>query len=313
MSTMKTSSDGIKFLERHEGVVLKAYRDPVGILTIGAGLTKASGVINPRPGQVITNAQASDLLAKALERNYEPRVRKAMPDALQREFDGGVSFDWNTGAIHRASWVVAWRARNWIDVKRRLAMWKKAGGRVLPGLVRRRHEEFELVRFGMYGKGLTHNPPSGYAMFVVDQSHAQVLDLRGVFQKLGYEPGQSERGILRAAVEAFQRDHDLTVDGLIGRATLSTIQRRLDAVAKLKTPVATTAAGGGTATASDEIATGLPDVSAALPSAQIATLGTITAVIGVGLLLWLAWRYRDVVAAKVQNRFPSIAAKLRSF
>ena len=51
---MQLSDKGLAFLETHEGVVLKAYRDPVGVWTIGAGLTAASGVVKPKAGMVIT-------------------------------------------------------------------------------------------------------------------------------------------------------------------------------------------------------------------------------------------------------------------
>ena len=62
---MQTSQRGIAFLERHEGVVLRAYRCPAGHWTIGAGLTAASGVVTPKPGMVITRKEATRLLAVA--------------------------------------------------------------------------------------------------------------------------------------------------------------------------------------------------------------------------------------------------------
>ncbi|MGB3408608.1 MAG: lysozyme, partial [Jannaschia sp.] len=147
---MQTSAKGIAFLERHEGVVLQAYRDPVGIWTIGAGLTKASGVVTPVAGMVITAKQATRLLEKALPK-YERRTATAMPGAAQHALDGGVSFDYNTGAIHRASWVAAFRENKRQAVRDGLALWRKGGGRVLPGLVRRRSEEAELILNANYG------------------------------------------------------------------------------------------------------------------------------------------------------------------
>ena len=146
-----TSPMGIEFLERHEGVVLKAYRCPAGVWTIGAGLTSASGVVKVTPGMRITHDAARGLLAKALARNYEPRVRRAVPGANQHEFDAAVSFDFNTGAIHRASWVKAFARRDWNAVRSGLAAWRKGGGKVLPGLVRRREEEYQLMRYARYG------------------------------------------------------------------------------------------------------------------------------------------------------------------
>ena len=139
---MQTSSKGIAFIESHEGVVLKSYRCPAGRWTIGTGITTASGVAKVTAGMTITRQQASELLHKALRRNYEPRVARAMPGAKQNEFDGGTSFDFNTGAIHKAGWVKLWRTKAAASkIRAALGQWKKGGGRVLPGLVRRRAEE----------------------------------------------------------------------------------------------------------------------------------------------------------------------------
>ncbi|MEM9788445.1 MAG: glycoside hydrolase family protein [Pseudomonadota bacterium] len=305
---MKTSPQGIEFLERHEGVVLKAYRDPVGIWTIGAGLTSMSGVIKVKAGMRLTKKEASRLLAKALERNYEPRVRKAMPNAGQHEYDGGVSFDFNTGAIHRASWVKAWlrRPRDWVDVRRRLKLWNKASGRVLPGLVRRREEEAALMQHGAYGHAVkARRAADDDARVVVRLSTEEFFAARDGFLKLGYDVGEGLSGIKEKGVRAFQRDHDLTVDGIIGRATLSTLQRRLDAQAKVKVP-AVVAGGGAAGGTTGEVAdtTELP-----LPT----ELGWVVFAIGLMWLLWLAYRYRDAIAVKVQGRFPKLATFLRSF
>ena len=104
---MRISEPGLAMLEAEEGVVLRAYRCPAGVWTIGAGLTAASGVVKPGPGMVITPEAAKDLLARALARNYEPAVTRAMEPGhpVAHEFDAGVMFHFNTGAIGRASWV----------------------------------------------------------------------------------------------------------------------------------------------------------------------------------------------------------------
>ena len=39
---MKVSERGLAFVARHEGFVAGAYRDPVGMLTIGYGFTMGS-------------------------------------------------------------------------------------------------------------------------------------------------------------------------------------------------------------------------------------------------------------------------------
>lgn len=307
---MQTSAKGRADLKLHEGDVLKAYRCPAGIWTIGVGLTSASGVVKVKPGMVITREESDRLLSEALRRNYGPRVAKAMPNAKQHEFDGGVSFDFNTGAIHRASWVKAWRILDWVMVEAGLKRWTKGGGKVLPGLVRRREAEYQMIRFGRYAseKQVAVRPARATAARItLELSNAELADVRDAFRQLGFDPGQSTDHVALSAVCGFQARHDLTVDGVLGRATLSTLQRALDARAKAKPAgVVTAAAGGATAVPNPSVTdlTGLADL-AWLPAA----------VLGLSLAygLWLAWRYRDQVASAVQSPMPRVAAFLRSF
>lgn len=162
----QTSSKGVAFLERHEGVVLKAYRCPAGVWTIGPGLTAGSGVVRPKAGMTITRAEATHLLQLALRQNYEPGVKRVMPGARQHEFDAGVSFHFNTGAIGRASWVRRWIERDWNATRAAMRAWNKGGGKVLPGLTRRREEEFRLLEHGDYGQGV--RMPGGHARSLRD-------------------------------------------------------------------------------------------------------------------------------------------------
>jgi lysozyme len=296
---MQTSERGIGFLKRHEQVVLRAYRCPAGIWTIGAGLTKASGVVDPGPGMVITEAEADRLLALALAK-YERRTDRAMPGASQPAFDGGVSFDFNTGAIHRASWVPAWIGGNMPKMREQLRRWNRGGGRVLPGLTRRREEEANLIEYGDYGRHAPPPVPFGLARVPLDLSPDELTAARIGFEMLGYAPGPDARGVDVVAVRRFQADHDLTVDGIMGRATLSTLQRRLDARGKAATGAGVTATGGA-ATAAD------------VPVPEWAVGFDVTILLaGAAALLWLAWTYRDVLAAKLAPHLPRLAALLRS-
>ncbi|SFJ36227.1 glycoside hydrolase family protein [Albimonas pacifica] len=303
---MHTSEKGVAFLERHEGVVLKAYRDAVGVLTIGAGLTKASGVVDPKPGMTITREEASRLLALALERNYEPAVRDEMPRAEQHEFDAGVSFHFNTGAIARASWVDAWLLGEWDLARSKLLLWNKGGGKVLPGLVRRRGEEFTLLRWGVYHGA----PPAAgdvrVAREVVPLDPTELAAVRTGFASLGYDPGEGLAGVAVEVVRAFQADHDLTVDGIIGRATLSTLQRMLDARKK----AATTAAVGGGAGTTAPIAAETAAAAGDFPAWAEWVAWAVVA-LALARLAWLAWSYRDAIAARVQGVAPGLAARLR--
>jgi lysozyme len=304
---MRISEAGIAMLEAEEGVVLRAYRCPAGVWTIGAGLTAASGVVTPHAGMVITAHDASDLLKKALARNYEPAVARAMGKGqpVQHEFDAGVMFHFNTGAIGRASWVKAWIADNAAAARNGLAAWNKGGGKVLPGLVKRREREADLLLKGVYAPvkaaPATATAPR-WARIALPLSGKEFIAARAALAGLGYAVGTNGITISAQAVEAFQRDHDLTVDGILGRATLSTLQRRIDA--RRKTAVAAPAVvmtGAGTAAGGTDALAGLPLSGAAL---------LVLALLWAG---WLAFTYRDVIAATVQRRLPRLARILRSF
>ncbi len=317
---MRTSAQGIATIEHEEGVVLKAYRCPADRWTIGAGLTAASGVIKPKAGMVITREEATALLTKALERNYEPRVRKAMAGLRgstvitpkQHEFDAGVGFDWNTGAIHRASWVKRWlEGAAPVTIRGALALWNKGGGKVLPGLVARRRREADMLLLGIYPKTAptpvtAPEPTERWARWGLSLSPGEKIAAIEALRTLGYQPGDKQDAVSLGAARAFQRDHDLTVDGIIGRATLSTLQRRIDAKSKGKAPVAAAAVAAPVATvdATPDAVAGinLPEGLEMLPLA------------GAGLwLLRFLWTYRDVTAALIHPKLPRLAAFLRSF
>lgn len=305
---MKTSDQGRAALELEEGVVLRAYRDVAGVWTIGAGLTAASGVVKPVAGMVITREEADTLLAKALA-TYESDVEIAMawtegPTVLrpsQHAFDAGVSFHFNTGAISRASWVALWRrgaARE--TVRSALCLWSKAGGKMLPALRARREREGAMLFDGVYRTFALDAAHPTLALWRLPLSADEQLTVFNGLRDLGYDPGIGSGRIRRSAVDQFQRDHGLTVDGIIGRATLSTLQRRLDQKSKAKAPAAAMAASLAAG------ASGVVDQVTMFPQADAA--------LAVASGLWLArhlWTYRDAIAAVVAPTSGALARLLR--
>ncbi|MFY8145809.1 MAG: glycoside hydrolase family protein, partial [Rhodobacter sp.] len=240
-------------------------------------------------------------------RNYEPAVDRAMWPGrpVQHEFDAGVMFHFNTGAIGRASWVRAWIRDNADAARRGLMAWNKGGGKVLPGLVKRREREADLLLKGVYAPGKARRAAvtaNGPARIALPLSAAEFSAARAALAGLGYAVGTDPIRITAQAVRSFQRDHDLTVDGILGRATLSTLQRRIDA--RRKTAVAAPAlglTGAGTATGGTDALAGVPLSGAVLLGLAVLWAG------------WLAFQYRDAIAATVQRRLPRLARILRSF
>ncbi|BCP52840.1 hypothetical protein K32_14570 [Kaistia sp. 32K] len=286
-----TSPAGLEQLIAEEGEVLRAYRDVAGVWTIGVGLTAASGVVVPRAGMTITQSESRALLAEALAAHYEPAVARAMPGARAHEFDGGVSFHFNTGAIGRASWVRAWRIADRAAVRSGLKAWNKAGGRVVEGLTRRREREAALILDGRRETGGT----AGFASLRPGDSGAAVRALQDELIRLGLLTGAADGdfgSLTESAVRAFQAAHpQLAVDGVVGPATRAQIARVLAG----RRAIAVTAAGGSLATGGTVAAGGI--APAAHPALAPATAGLLVAGLFVVALAVLAWRYRDEIRA----------------
>lgn len=137
---MKTSEKGKELIKKFEGCELTAYRDPVGVLTIGYGHTK--GV---KEGDKITKKKADELLTEDLER-FETRVNYWSTKKYrfnQNEFDALVSFAFNLGNGNLDKLVKNGK-RNRGEISDCILLYVKAGGKTLSGLVKRRKEERAL-------------------------------------------------------------------------------------------------------------------------------------------------------------------------
>ena len=138
---MKTTATGRALIEAREGVRLKAYRDAVGIWTIGVGHTSAAGPPAVVAGLSITPAQAGDILAQDLaqfERAIEAAVHVPLAD---HEFDALVSLAFNIGAeaFARSTLVRRLNAGDRAGAAEAFLMWANAGGK--PILLARRKAE----------------------------------------------------------------------------------------------------------------------------------------------------------------------------
>lgn len=104
---MKTGQKGLTLIKSYEGLELAAYRDAVGVLTIGYGHTAAAGPPKPVLGMKITEQEAMDILARDLGQ-YEAAVTRALKRVpSQNQFDAMVSLCYNVGvAAFGASSVV---------------------------------------------------------------------------------------------------------------------------------------------------------------------------------------------------------------
>lgn len=138
---MKTSPRGLALIRQFEGLRLLAYKDAVGVPTIGYGTTR--GV---KMGMTITKAQAEEMLRQDVER-FEPEVQRLVKVPLtQSQWDALLSFTYNLGSANLESSTLL-KLLNKGDYQAaadQFPRWNKAKGRVLNGLTARRAAERAL-------------------------------------------------------------------------------------------------------------------------------------------------------------------------
>ncbi|MCM1045655.1 MAG: peptidoglycan-binding protein [Candidatus Gastranaerophilales bacterium] len=217
---MKISQNGIDLIKQFEGCRLDAYKCPAGVWTIGYGHT--AGV---EQGQKISAAQAEAYLRADLEK-YEKKVDKYSKYGWnQNEFDAMVSFAYNVGSIDQ---LTAGGTRTRTVIAEKMLQYNKGGGKVLSGLTRRRQAERKLFLQSCTG-ATTEDGISSTSRATVRQGSrgADVTYLQQRLVSLGYSLGAVD-GIFgsktRTAVMAFQRDHKLTVDGIVGPKTWAALK-----------------------------------------------------------------------------------------
>ncbi|MDW9761652.1 glycoside hydrolase family protein [Sinorhizobium meliloti] len=296
MTITTTSPRGRAFTRGHEGNPLTCYLDPVGIPTIGTGFTMRSaavrralaalGITKLVPGKTkITAEQSDSIFASVLAEEFEPAVVASSPKSRkQHQMDAAVSAIYNLGAgAMEWTWAGLWRAG---DVHAAAAYlgshYNTAGGKKLPGLVRRRKEEADLFLNGRYATGgavkeSTPRPPR--------KPDAVVKEAQEILTSKGFNPGAIDGWMgekTREAIIAYQKAHPhLEADGILGPATLSQLRRDAKALKDAATKGAGSAIGSGALA----FAAGLPWGWIALAAAVLA-------------LGYVAYRYRDVIARR---------------
>lgn len=138
---MKISNEGIALIKKFEGCKLVAYRDSVGIPTIGIGHTR--GV---KMGMKITEAQAEDFLREDIA--YCEKVLNGISTTFtQNEYDALCSWVFNlgVGSFTKSTMykrIVSKASKE--SVTDEMVKWVFAGGRSLLGLKRRRVAEANM-------------------------------------------------------------------------------------------------------------------------------------------------------------------------
>ena len=130
----------------YEGTVLQSYRDPIGIVTACVGHTGPE----LRMGQRYTRQQCEDMLYGDLLKHAQALdcIKQPMTDGQKAAF---LSFAFNVGNKAFCDSTLARKANagDMAGACAELSRWTLAGGRELPGLVKRRAAERELCERGL--------------------------------------------------------------------------------------------------------------------------------------------------------------------
>lgn len=143
----KTTSDvGINLISGFEDTRFKAYDDGVGVWTIGTGTTVYPNGVKVKQGDTCTPEQAKTYFKHDLAK-FEKTVNESVTVPLnQNQFDALVSLTYNigAGALKNSTLLKLLNKGDYKGAADQFLAWKKAGGKVLPGLVRRREAERAL-------------------------------------------------------------------------------------------------------------------------------------------------------------------------
>lgn len=141
----KISKNCLDLVKKFEGCRLTAYRDEVGVWTIGYGITNSDKSITGttiKRGLKISKETAEKWLEESLNKKYLPLVLKYDEyNWNQNELDALVSFAYNIGSITQ---LTAKGTRSKKTIAAKLLEYNKAGGKVYRGLTRRRKAEQKL-------------------------------------------------------------------------------------------------------------------------------------------------------------------------
>lgn len=147
---MNLTAAGIELIKRYEGLRLTAYKCPADVWTIGYGHTSAAGEPSVKKGLKITKAKADEILRADLKK-FEDGVRSSLtreiPDAC---FSACVSLAYNIGlgAWQKSTALKLINKGDFGNVPKAIQLFNKAGGKVSPGLVKRRADEAKMFAEG---------------------------------------------------------------------------------------------------------------------------------------------------------------------
>ena len=164
---MKLSKAGSDLMHRYEGCRNRPYLCPAHIWTIGYGHVlyqeqirlpmtgqpcRKEYPLKPEDSRVWSKEEINQLFADDVA-SFERGVLRLVPGCAGRQgaFDALVSFAFNAGLgnLQRSQMRMRANRGDWEGAAEAFMAWTKGGGKVLPGLVKRREAEKALFLSGL--------------------------------------------------------------------------------------------------------------------------------------------------------------------
>ena len=143
---MRTNEAGIDLIKHYESLRRQSYLCPANVWTIGYGATRLWDNEPVPPYTTITEQQADDLLRRDLIDTEDFVSRLVRVPLTENQFSATVSLVFNIGAgnFQRSQIRQRINRKDYDGAASIWWQWRRGGGRILPGLVKRRESERQL-------------------------------------------------------------------------------------------------------------------------------------------------------------------------
>jgi lysozyme len=148
---MVVSALAVSGIAMREDYRARAYDDGVGVQTVGFGSTRHPDGTPVKAGDTVTPQRAVVMLAKDADRIWREAAACIGDVPLyQYEADAYASLAYNIGSSAFCRSTIVKRLKqtppDYAGACEAIRMWNRAGGQVLPGLVKRREAEYRMCK-----------------------------------------------------------------------------------------------------------------------------------------------------------------------
>lgn len=144
---MELSNIGLDLIKEFEGFSATAYPDVIKVPTIGYGTTVYRSGVKVKLGDRIDQNTAMEELRDHVSKKCLPVIKSLVNVPLtQNQIDALCSFIYNVGSgnFTTSTLLKKLNSGDYLGAADQLPYWNKAGGKVFPGLVKRRTAERTL-------------------------------------------------------------------------------------------------------------------------------------------------------------------------